>query len=75
MYGRPRLYTDYLNSWVRGADLNLSISGIFGWKQILLDLEGAFVSRYEDLGTNLSNVNLFSASANFAWKGLTLKGE
>ena len=75
MYGRPRLYTDYLDSWVRGADLNLSISGIFGWKQLLLDLEGAFVSRYEDLGTDLNNVNLFSASANFAWKGLTLKGE
>ena len=28
MYGRPRLYTDYADSWVRGADLHISLNDI-----------------------------------------------
>ena len=84
--GRPRLYTDYTDSWVRAADLQFSLSDLLAWDKVLLTFEGSYVNRYEDLykdsnfdfasmGLTSPNVNLYSASLNFSWKGLSLKGE
>ena len=86
MYGRPRLYTGYAGSWVRGLDLNVSIADIFGWDRVMLNLEGSYVNRYESLdkdasydfyslGLDSPQLNMFSAGIDFAWKGLSLKGE
>ena len=41
MYGRPRLYTDYADSWVRGADLHISLNDIFGWNAAQFSAEAA----------------------------------
>ena len=49
VYGRPRLYTDYTGSWVRGMDLSISIADIFNWDSILLSVEGSYINRYESL--------------------------
>ena len=86
MYGRPRLYTDYAGSWVRGLDLNISIADIFNWDAVMLYLEGSYVNRYESLdkdatydfyslGLDTPQLDMFSGSFNFAWKGLSVKGE
>lgn len=75
MYGRPRLYCSYASSLIRGADLMLSLDKIFGWDAVVLNFEGGFVNRYEQNSMDLLNLNLYSASADFSWKGLTLKGE
>ena len=47
--GRPRLYTSYADSWVRGATAAVYLNEIFGWDGILLGLEGNFLNRYESL--------------------------
>ena len=86
MYGRPRLYTDYAGSWVRGLDLSISVADIFNWENILLSLEGSYVNRYETLdkdaymdfgalGLDTPQVNMYSGRVNFGWKGLSIKGE
>ena len=49
LYGRPRLYTDYADSWVRGADLSISLASIANWQGILLNVEGSYVNRNEEL--------------------------
>ncbi len=88
MYGRPRLYTEYADSWVGGADLSLSLSEILRMKRVGLSIEGSFVNRHqslenqeyfdlemqEQLGVQ-SSVNMYSGRLNFDWKGLTLSGE
>ena len=53
----------------------LSLDKIFGWDAVVLNFEGGFVNRYEQNSMDLLNLNLYSASADFSWKGLTLKGE
>ena len=86
MYGRPRLYTDYAGSWVRGLDLSISVADIFNWESILLSLEGSYVNRYEtldkdayidftSLGLDTPQLNMYSGRVNFGWKGLSVKGE
>ncbi len=86
LYGRPRLYTDYADSWVRGGDLSVSLSDIFGSRELQLSLEGSYVNRYEALdkdemldfesrGLTSSNLNMYSGRMNLAWKGLSLRGE
>ena len=49
MYGRPRLYTDYSKTWVRGADLVISIADIIKAPVINFTLEGSYVNRYQSL--------------------------
>lgn len=87
MYGRPRLYTDYAGSWVRGLDLSVSLSDIAGWNSASLALEGSYVNRYESLkdengenvfetqGLTNGNLDMYSARLNLDWKGLTFRGE
>ncbi|MGN1216126.1 MAG: DUF6029 family protein [Candidatus Cryptobacteroides sp.] len=86
MMGRPRLYTSYADSWVRGATASVSLNEIFGWRGILLNIEGNFLNRYESLdkegvldlvalGVESPNLNSCSAALNFSWKGLSLKAE
>lgn len=86
MYGRPRLYTDYAQSWVRAANLTVSVADIFNWENIYFTLEGNAVNRHEALdldpiidfsasGIDSPDLYMFSGAANFGWKGLSLKGE
>ncbi|MBE6212239.1 MAG: hypothetical protein E7129_03775 [Rikenellaceae bacterium] len=49
MYGRPRLYTEYSKTWVRGADLVVSIADIIKVPVINFTLEGSYVNRYQSL--------------------------
>lgn len=74
LYGRPRLYTDYADSQVRGADLSLSVGDLIGWRDGMLSLEGSYVNRYEKLtdempATAQPNVDMYSARANVDWNG------
>lgn len=83
MYGRPRLYLDYADSYVRGANVNLSVSDVLGWKKVNLNLEGSYVNRYEDLTDNLdfvdrlttSNLDMYAIGGNMGWKGLDARIE
>lgn len=81
LYGRPRLYDTYADSWVRGADLSLSLADIAGFNNVLLNLEGSYVNRYEELpeeGDNnlmVRDLNMYSARLNFDWKGLNASAE
>jgi len=87
MYGRPRLYTDYADSWVRGADLKVSVADIIGTSALQLSVEGSYVNRYESLtkdefldfeeiyGLDNGNLNMWSGRLNLDWKGLSLRGE
>ena len=86
LYGRPRLYTKYADAWVRGADVNVSLTDIFGFQNILLSLEGSYINRHEDLdkdamrdfaalGLTSPDLNLYSGSLNFNWKEFSLRGE
>lgn len=34
LYGRPRLYADYVDSWVRGADFSLSLANFTNWQEL-----------------------------------------
>ena len=49
MYGRPRLYSDYSKTWVRGADLSVSLADIMDIKEMTFNIEGSFVNRYQSL--------------------------
>ena len=49
MYGRPRLYTEYSNVWVRGADLSVSLADIMKTSAINFTIEGSYVNRFQSL--------------------------
>ena len=49
MYGRPRLYTQYSKTWVRGADLSVSLAEIMKASAITFNIEGSYVNRYQKL--------------------------
>uniref|UniRef100_UPI00405645F1 DUF6029 family protein n=1 Tax=Alistipes sp. TaxID=1872444 RepID=UPI00405645F1 len=49
MYGRPRLYTEYSKTWVRGADLSLSLADMMKASAITFNIEGSYVNRFQSL--------------------------
>ena len=49
MYGRPRLYSEYSKTWVRGADLSVSLAEIIKVPAITWNIEGSYVNRYQSL--------------------------
>ena len=49
MYGRPRLYSEYSKTWVRGADLSISLADIMKASAITWNIEGSYVNRYQSL--------------------------
>ena len=49
MYGRPRLYTQYSKTWVRGADLSVSLADIMKAEAITFNIEGSYVNRFQKL--------------------------
>ena len=58
MYGRPRLHTEYANSWVRGADLSISLADICGIQEsTALSLEGSFVNRFQRLDYSYDGID------------------
>ncbi|MBO8465754.1 MAG: hypothetical protein IAB93_07155 [Bacteroidetes bacterium] len=81
LYGRPRLYDYYADSWVRGADLSLSINDMFNSYDWLLSLEGSYINRYQNKGNftqefiTTTNTNMYSGRLNFEYSGFYLSGE
>ena len=49
MFGRPRLYTEYSKTWVRGADLSVSLADIMKASAMTFNIEGSFVNRHQSL--------------------------
>ena len=49
LYGRPRFNTEYSKTWVRGADLVVSLADIINAPAINFTLEGSYVNRYQNL--------------------------
>lgn len=82
IYGRPRLYDYYADSWIRGGDLSLSLNEMLQTYDFLLSLEGSFVNRYQNSDLKkqaeyitTTNTNLYSGRLNFDWNGLRISGE
>lgn len=81
LYGRPRLYMDYEDSWIRGADLIVSLGDIFGLRQAMFTVEGSYVNRYQSLDRGgvseklRPNLNMYSGRLNLDWKGVTARFE
>lgn len=81
LYGRPRLYMDYEDSWIRGADLIVSLGDIFGLRQAMFTVEGSYVNRYQSLDREgvseqlRPNLNMYSGRLNLDWKGVTARFE
>ncbi len=78
MYGRPRLYLDYLDSKVAGADLEVGLSSLLGMQNAYLYAAGSYVNRHEDLkGANgyKNDVNMYSARVGLDWNGFTANVE
>lgn len=86
LYGRPRLYTKYADSWARGADVSFSLTDILGFRSALLSLEGSYLNRHESLDKDASrdfaalgltspNLNIYSGRLNLDWNGLSFRGE
>lgn len=86
LYGRPRLYMDYEDSWIRGADLSVSLADIFGLREAMFTLEGSYVNRYQKIDEDKSaeqvisdqvrpNLNMYSGRLNLDWKGITARFE
>lgn len=84
LYGRPRLYDTYADSWVRGGDLLVSVNDMFDTYDWLLSVEGSFINRYisrstvpqlfQEIITN-TNVNMYSGRLNFEYSGFHFSGE
>lgn len=53
MYGRPRYYMGHAGSWIRGADMSISLSDIVGWEKGIISIEGSYVNRFEALDKNI----------------------
>lgn len=49
MYGRPRLYSEYSKTWVRGADLSVSLAEIMKASAITWNIEGSYVNRFQSM--------------------------
>ncbi len=83
LYGRPRLYNEYADSWVRGVDLSLSLSNLAGWYDGMFSVEGSYVNRYENLATGgysevegaNPNLDMNSARMIFDYSGFALNAE
>lgn len=86
LYGRPRLYMDYEDSWIRGADLSVSLADIFGLRDAMFTLEGSYVNRFQKIDEEKSlhqgvsdqvrpNLNMYSGRLNLDWKGITARFE
>lgn len=80
--GRPRMYMEYADSWIYGADASVSLSNLFGMKKHWLAIEGSFVNRYEKIPMAYEDVlttpNMHAWSGRIAYEsdfGLTFKAE
>ena len=57
MYGRPRLYSEYSKTWVRGADLSVSLADIMKASAITFNIEGSYINRYQGLNQVNEDLN------------------
>lgn len=86
--GRPRLNTDYQDTWVRGADLIFSVSDALKLEKLMFAVEGSYVHRYgkledassfvsfpDDYGINSRHLNMYSGRINLGFGPVVLKGE
>lgn len=56
VWGSSRLYMDYADVRVRGADVSFSISDLVGWKKDIVSAGGSFVNRFEEKLSEITNV-------------------
>jgi hypothetical protein len=80
LIGRPRMYMDYADAWVRGADASISVSEIIGMRTVNLAIEGSYVNRRDNteaigIVNNFPSVNAYSARLAFEAGGFALRGE
>lgn len=80
LFGRPRLYTEYADTRVGGADLSVSVGDILGTENLMLYAEGSYVYRSEDIEDAKlygieEDVNLYSARINAEYAGAALRLE
>ena len=71
MYGRPRLYTEYSKTWVRGADLSVSLAEIIKAPAITWNIEGSYVNRFQSLDQAPDNLKDYDDSTFDPLTGVT----
>lgn len=79
LWGRQRLFMDYANGFVRGADASLSLSGLFKVPVDLFDIEASVFSKSRK-DAELSSltpavVTAYSGRLNFSHAGFALRSE
>lgn len=72
VYGRPRYGLDYVDTWVRGADLYLSLGSLIPLQGLDFGLSGSCIQRYEPMVGSTSG---YSLRTNAAYKGLSVDAE
>lgn len=79
IWGRPRLDMEYFDTQVRGADLSIGLSELFGWQKTSLFLEGSVLNTYQAATYDQETINPnnvgYSVRLNFERSGFSLKGE
>ncbi len=82
IYGRPRLFMDYAETWVRGVDASLSLTSLLNMEKHYIALEGSYVNRF--MGGAVENtavrvgpgMDMYSGRVSFdADFGFSFKGE
>lgn len=91
MLGRPRLYMDYADVWLRGANATFSLSSLLGLDNHYLAFEGSYLSQYDKSLTTIPGseydengdplypfspkINAWSGRLAYEWSGLSAKVE
>jgi hypothetical protein len=82
VYGRPRLFMDYADMWMRGADASVNVGALAGMTSHYFALEGSYVSRFMNAWANDAtlpvgpNMDMYSGRVVFdADFGFSFKGE
>ena len=80
IWARPRLNMEYADTWVRGADMSLSLTSLLKMDRHFLAVEGSYVNRYEAVSSPDHpagpNMNLWSGRLVFdADWGFSARGE
>jgi hypothetical protein len=78
IYGRPRLFMDYADTQVRGADASLSLTSLLGMESHYIALEGSYVNRFMGNAVLPAGRNLNIYSGRFVFDadfGFSARGE
>lgn len=76
IYGRVRDIKDYTSNMVGGADVSLSISRAAKWENFDWVIEGSYLDKYENQGTDVNpHIAGYSARMSLGYAGFRLSGE